>query len=428
MEKVVVRFGHKAPLSIAGLFIVIFIEIVILRIMKKIYLDNAATTPVDKSVIHTMKRYWRDDFANPSSIHSMGVKAKIAVQDARVKIAKFFHAHDREIIITSGGTEANNLAIFGTAEAAKKKGHFITTEIEHSSILECFKKLEKYGNEVSYLKVDENGLVNPKDLREIIKENTILISIGYANGEIGTIQPIKEIAKEIRHAKKEFNRERFDFPYFHTDASQAAGYLNMNTEELGIDMITIDAQKIYGPKGIGALFVHDGINIESQVIGGGQEKGRRSGTENVPLIVGFAEALKLVEKKRENEVKRLEKIRDEFFDSIKKIIPEVVINGDLKNRLPNNINISIMKNSGKLGEIDGEGMVLRLDEAGIICSSASACASGSGESDVVRKITEKNSLTEKTDLMAKTTLRFSTGRDTKARNLSYLLKSLQKLI
>ncbi len=389
--------------------------------MKKIYLDNAATTPVDKSVIREMKKYWAKDFANPSSIHSMGVKAKIAVQDARQKIAKFFNGHDREIIITSGGTEANNLAIFGMEDSLQIKAHFITTEIEHSSIIECFKKLEKYGNEVSYLKVDENGLINPKDLRELIKENTILVSIGYANGEIGTIQPIKEIAKEIRHARKEFNREGRGFPYFHTDASQAAGYLNMNVEELGVDMITIDSQKIYGPKGIGALFVHDGINIEPQMLGGGQENGRRSGTENVPLIVGFSKALEINEKIKEKEPQRLEEMRNEFFDGVKKFIPEAVINGDLEARLPNNINISIMKNSGKLGEIDGEGMVLRLDEAGIICSSASACASGSGESEVIRKIYND-------ELRAKNTLRFSLGRNTKKSDLTYLLKTLEGLV
>ncbi len=395
--------------------------------MKKIYLDNAATTPVDKKVIREMKKYWRGDFANPSSIHSMGVKAKIALQKSREIVAKFLHAHDREIIFTSGGTEANNLAIFGTAEAFGGKAHFITTEIEHSSILECFKKLEKYGNEVSYLKVDENGLVNPKDLREMIKENTILVSVGYANGEIGVIQPIKEIAKEIRHARKEFSRDRISYPYFHIDASQAVQYLNMNVEELGIDMATLDAQKIYGPKGIGALYVRDGIHIESMILGGGQEKGMRSGTENIPLIVGFARALEITEKIKEKEYEKLEKIRDEFFNELKRNIPEVIINGDLKSRLPNNINISILKNSGKLGEIDGEQMVLRLDELGIICSSASACASGSGESEVVRKIAEKGSNND-IDMRAKNTLRFTLGKETKKGDLSFLLRSLNRII
>ncbi len=395
--------------------------------MKKIYLDNAATTPVERKVISSMKKYWKGDFANPSSIHSMGVQAKIALQKSRDIVAKFLHAHDREVIFTSGGTEANNLAIFGTAEASKKKGHFITTEIEHSSILECFKKLEKYGNEVSYLKVDEQGLINPKDLREMIRENTLLVSIGYANGEIGVVQPIKEIAKEIRHARKSafVNTLRRDkvisYPYFHIDASQAVQYLNMNVEELGIDIATLDAQKIYGPKGIGALYVRDGIEIESMILGGGQEKGLRSGTENIPLIVGMAMALEITEKVREKENGRLEKMRNDFFSEIKKIIPEAIINGDLISRLPNNMNISILKSSGNLGEIDGEQIVLRLDESGIICSSASACASGSGESEVVLRMT-------KDTMRAKNTLRFTLGRKTKKSDLKKLLKILKAIV
>ncbi len=385
--------------------------------MKKIYLDNSATTPGDGNVVKAMEKYWAEDFANPSSIHSMGVKAKIALQDARKTVADFLNAHDREIIFTSGGTEANNLAIFGTAEAFGKKAHFITTEIEHSSILECFKKLEKYGNKVSYLKVDERGLVNPKDLRGMIQENTILVSIGYANGEIGVIQPIKEIIKEIRHARKEFSMRT---PYLHLDASQAAQYCNMNVEELGVDLMTLDGQKIYGPKGIGALYVRDGIDIEPQILGGGQEKDRRSGTENIPFIVGFAKAIGIAKKMKEKESKRLAKLRDGFFDSFKKSIPTVVINGDLNNRLPNNINISILNKNSSLGDIDGEMLVLRLDEVGIICSSVSACASGSGESEVVRKISGN-------EMRAKNTLRFSLGRDTKKEDMSYLLRKLSEI-
>jgi len=392
--------------------------------MKHIYLDNSATTLVNKKVVKAMKRYWSKDFANPSSIHKMGVAAKYAVQLARKTIADFLHAHNREIIFTSGGTEANNLAIFGTVNnliKSNKKVHLITTEIEHSSILESFKELESKGCKISYLGVDEKGLVNSKDLREMIKPETALISIGYVNSEIGVIQPIKEIAKEIRHKKKELGRERFDPPYFHTDASQATEYLNMNTEELGADMITIDAQKIYGPKGVGALFVKDGIEISPIIFGGGQEDGKRSGTENVPLIVGFAKTIEILSKIKEKESFRLERFRDELFDQVKKFIPQAIINGDLKTRVPNNINISI---PGK----DGEMLVLRLDELGIVCSSSSACESGSGESYVVRKIAEKSGLSKKeVDDMAKSTLRFSLGRHTKGRDLAYLLKCLVKL-
>lgn len=392
--------------------------------MKHIYLDNSATTPVDKKVIKAMKRYWTKDFANPSSIHKMGVAAKIAVQTARRVIVDFLHAHDREIVITSGGTEANNLAIFGTVNnliRSGKKIHAITTEIEHSSILKCFNELERRGCKVSYLEVDENGLINPKNLREVIMPETALISIGYVNSEIGVIQPIKDIAKEIRHKKKEYKRERFDLPYFHSDASQASECMNMNVEELGVDMITIDAQKIYGPKGIGALFIRDGAKIEPIIFGGGQEGGRRGGTKNVPLIAGFAKAIEILEKIKEKEIVRVGKLRDKFFHEIKKFVPLAIINGDLDARIPNNINISIP------GE-DGEMIVLRLDEAGLTCSSSSACESGAGESNVVRKIAEKTEASKKEiNERAKSTLRFSLGRHTKDRHIKYLLKCLSKL-
>ena len=409
---------------------------------KKIYLDNASTTPTDKKVIQAMSPYWAGDFGNSSSIHSMGVSAKKALQTARKTIADFLNAHDREIVFTSGGTEANNLAIRGLLNAdftqttiadsrgqnadftrtGRGKIHFITTEIEHSSILESFKELERQGFSVSYLKVDEFGIVNPKDLREIIKSETILISIGYANSEIGTIQPVKEIIKEIRHKRKEFARGKVAMPYLHIDASAAMQYLNMNVEELGADLVTLDAQKIYGPKGIGALYVRDSVDISPIIFGGGQEAGKRSGTENIPLIVGFAKAVEILEKTKEKESKRVAKLRDEFFDGVKKFVSTAVVNGDLKNRLPNNINISIP------GQ-DGEMMVLRLDEAGIICSAASACASGSGESFVVRKISENSKLcNNKAGSLAKSTLRFSLGRDTKKSDIEFLLKQLAKIV
>jgi cysteine desulfurase len=389
--------------------------------MGKIYLDNAATTPVDKKVISSMKKYWRDIFANPSSIHSMGVLSKNNLDFFRQEVAFFLNAHSREIFFTASGTESNNLTILGVAKRAKEnisKPHLITTEIEHSSVIECFKELERNGFEVDYIKVDKDGLINPKDLRDLIKKETVLISIGYVNSEIGVIQPIKDIAKEIRYKKKEFNKDKISYPYFHIDASQAVQYLNMNVEELGVDLVTLDAQKIYGPKGVGALFIKDGIEISPIIFGGGQEKSLRSGTENIPLISGFVESLRIVKKIKERESSRITFLRDWFFESIKKEIPEVIINGSQKERIPNNINISIPN-------YDGEMLVLRLDEKGIVCSSSSACASGSGESFVVRKIAEKENYNEKEIIgRSKTTLRFSLGRDTKKRHLKKLLKSL----
>jgi cysteine desulfurase len=401
--------------------------------MKKIYLDNAATTPVDKSVVKEMNKYWNKDFGNPSSIHGYGVKAKNILNESREKIAGFVGAHSREIIFTSGGTEANNLAIFGLVSKhlevqppSAGKRHFITTEIEHSSILECFKKLEKDGDSVSYLKVNENGLVNPKDLREMITPETALVSIGHANSEIGVIQPIKEIIKEIRYIKKEMGREKNSLPYFHIDASQSAQYLNLKVDELGVDMMTLDAQKMYGPKGVGALFVKDGISLEPIILGGGQEGGMRAGTENIPLIAGFTKAFEICRKGETldlqkglslattKEGQRLIEIRDEFFSKAKKLIPQIIFSGDLESRLPNNINISIP------GQ-DGEMLVFRLDEAGIICSSASACASGSGESYVVKNISNDSE-------RSKSTLRFSMGRETKAKDINFLLKKLKEIV
>ncbi|MDD4803640.1 MAG: cysteine desulfurase family protein [Candidatus Pacebacteria bacterium] len=392
--------------------------------MKKIYLDNAATTPVDKKVISSMKKYWRSDFANPSSIHSMGVEAKRILNSSREKVSYFLNAHSREIYFTSSGTESNNLAILGVAKKTKEffpRPHLITTEIEHSSILECFKELSDNGFDVDYLKVDENGLVDPKDIRNLIKNETVLVSIGYANSEIGVIQPIKDIIKEIRYKRKELNRGKVGYPYLHIDASQATQYLNMNVEELGVDLVTLDAQKIYGPKGIGALFVRDGIKISPITFGGGQESGMRGGTENLSLIVGFAKSLEIINKNKDKVSERLLKLRDWFFNEIKKEIPEIVINGSIKERLPNNINISMIG-------FDGEMLVLRLDEMGIICSSSSACASGAGESVVVRKISEKKeNNVEYIQKRAKATLRFTMGNDTKKRHLKKALKYLLKI-
>ena len=243
--------------------------------MKKvIYLDNAATTPVRKEVILAMKPYWSEKYGNPSSITKGGVIAKQAVEEARRNIANILKARPQEIIFTASGTESNNLAILGVVNNLEQKGvkissmHFITTNIEHSSVTECFKELERRGGKVDYLPVKETGLVDTKELRKLIKTNTVLVSVGYANNEIGVIQPIKEIAKEIRHARKTNKISTGEYPYFHSDASQAGQYCNLGTNELGVDLITFDAQKIYGPKGIGILYIKTGVNISPILFGG----------------------------------------------------------------------------------------------------------------------------------------------------------------
>lgn len=394
--------------------------------MKKlIYLDNSATTPVRSEVLQAMKPYWQRSFGNPGSITKMGVKAKQIVEESRKSIAECLKARSQEIIFTSGGTEANNLAIFGLVNhlVSQKVSdyHFITTNIEHSSITACFKELERRGAKVDYLKVNDNGLVEPGDLRKLIKPNTVLVSIGYANSEIGVIQPIREIMKEIRHARKNHSpkmaNESLDlnnYPLFHIDASQAGLYGNLNIQELGIDMMTLDAQKIYGPKGIGILFKKSTVEISPIIFGGGQEKGLRSGTENVPLIIGIAKALEIAREDWEKKNKKIKITKDYFWQKIQKEIPEAILNGDLENRLPNNLNISILG-------IDAEFAVLCLDEAGIVCSTRSACSHDDGGSVIVKAL-------NKSEEIYKSTLRFSLGEDIIKGDIDYVVKELKNIV
>ena len=362
-----------------------------------------------------MKPYWSEGFGNPGSITKIGVKAREAVENSRKIIAECLNARPQEITFTSGGTESNNLAIFGVVNDLVKKGvkifdmHFITTNIEHSSVTECFKELGRRGGKVDYLKVNEKGIVEPKDLRKIIKPNTVLVSIGYANNEIGTIQLIREIAKEIRHARK-----TNPALLFHTDASQAGLYLNLNVLELGVDLLTLDAQKIYGPKGVGILFVKAGVEISPIIFGGGQEKGLRSGTENVPLIVGMANSLEVSRKDFTKKADKIKIVRDYLWQKIQKEIPEAILNGDLENRLPNNLNISILG-------IDSEFTVLCLDEAGIVCSTKSACNHDEDGSFVVRAL-------GKSEELSKSTLRFSLGDDVTKNEVDYVVKILKNIV
>ncbi len=380
-----------------------------------IYLDNASTTPVRKEVLSAMKPFWSENFGNPSSITKMGVLARKAVEQARMTIAECLLRRPNEVTFTGGGTESNNLAILGAVGYLEKRGskisdlHFITTKIEHSSVLECFKELERRGAQVDYLGVQENGLIDLKELRKAIKSNTVLVSIAYANNEIGTVQPIRDIAKEVRHARKEK-----ELPYFHTDASQAGLYLDLNVNQLGVDLMTLDGQKIYGPKDVGALFVKAGVNISPITFGGGQEKGLRSGTENVPLIVGLAKAFELARKDFEKTAKKVKNVRDYFWQKLQRQIPSAVLNGDGENRLPNNLNFSIPG-------IDPEFTVLCLDEAGIVCSTKSACDHDADESFVVRAL-------GKSDEIVKSALRFSLDSKVTRRDIDFAVKKLYNII
>jgi len=329
---------------------------------RQIYLDNASTTPIDPAVLTAMLPYLKEGYGNPSSLYGLGRSSKYAIEQSRQKIAEIIGADREEIVFTGSGTEADNLALFGLARAHKEKGrHIIVSTIEHKAILEPCKRLEKEGFEVTYLAVDKKGLVSLEELRASLRPDTILVSIMYANNEIGTIEPIKKIAQLLK-------KDGSIYPIFHSDACQAANTQSIDVKELGVDALTLSSSKIYGPKGIGFLYLNKKYAIEPMIVGGGQERGLRSGTENVALIAGMAKALEITEKKKKLEGPRLLQLRDYFLARIKKEIKSVSINGDTKVRLPNNINISIKG-------VEGEALVLLLDEQGVCCSTGSACSS-----------------------------------------------------
>lgn len=327
-----------------------------------IYLDNAATTKVSDAVYNEMKPYIKDEFGNPSSIYSIAHKAANSINQARLKAAKAIGANESEIYFTSSGTESDNWAIKSTARALKRKGktHLITTNIEHHAVLNSFKSLEKEGFDVTYLKVDKEGLIDKKQVEEAIRENTALVSIMYVNNEIGTIQPIDEIGKVCRQKGV----------YFHTDAVQAIGHVEIDLSELNVDMLSISGHKIHGPKGVGLLYIRRGVLIDNYMDGGGQERGKRAGTENVSAIVGFSKALEEITKNIKEREEKIRKMRDTLLDGILKSIPKTRLNGSLKNRVSSNINVSFEG-------VEGEGILLMLDNYGICASSGSACTSGS---------------------------------------------------
>lgn len=336
--------------------------------MKEIYLDHAATTPMDPRVLEAMTPYFSDTSANPSSFHSAGLKAKNAVSDARKTIASLLNAHEEEMIFTAGGTESDNMAVVGIPKFYAAKGkHVITSSIEHHAVLEPLMHLHKKKEiELTILPVDRDGRVDPDAVAKAIRPDTVLVSIMMANNEIGTIEPIADIGREILKWRKE---NKTTLPYFHTDACQAAGVLDLDVEKLHVDALTLNGSKMYGPKGIGLLYLRRGVSLDPLVRGGGQERGLRSGTENVPGIIGLAKAFSLAQEGKETENARLTSLRDRLIEGLL-TIPKTRLNGDLKNRLPNNANISFM-------DIEGEAAVLYLDAEGIEVSTGSACASAS---------------------------------------------------
>ncbi|MDO8668059.1 MAG: cysteine desulfurase family protein [bacterium] len=382
----------------------------------RVYLDNAATTPTAKEVLKAMTPYFFDVLGNPSALHFDGRRAKGALGLARQQVAKIINAESAEIIFCGSGTESDNLAILGAARLYKPKGaHLLTTNIEHHAVLHSVERLEnKEGFKVSILGVEENGIINSKKIFANISPETILISVMYANNEIGTIQPIKKIGGLIKKWKQKNNRGPTEPPFFHTDACQAAGYLDLDVKKLGVDLMTLNGSKIYGPKGVGVLYVRRGISLEPLIFGGGQERGLRSGTENLAGIVGFAKALELAQKNRKKEISRLTILRDYFFKQILKNIPKTFINGDLKNRLPNNVNVSIL-------DIEGEAMLLYLDEAGVSASTGSACDSSRLEpSHVILALGRPYEY-------AHGSLRFTLGKQTTKKEIDYTVKELKRV-
>lgn len=372
--------------------------------MKTIYLDNASTTRTREEVIRKMSKYFNEKYGNPSSFHSKGLEAKTVLENSRKTIAKLINAKPNEIYFTGSGTESINLALQGIARANKSKGkHIITTNVEHHAVLETVKFLESKGFDITILKADEFGRVAAKQVEREIKAGTILVSIIFANNEIGTINNIQEIGKLCREKGV----------YLHTDACQAAEYLEIDVEKLNVDLLTLNGSKIYGPKGIGMLYVKEGILIEPVIYGGGQENNLRSGTENVPAIVGFAKALELASKERAKESKRLIKLRDYMINELLKI-PKTRLNGHPTQRLPNNINISFL-------DVEGESILLYLDKYGICASTGSACSSKSLEpSHVLTGI----GLSEE---IAHGAIRFSLGKYSTMQDVKFTIKKMQEI-
>ena len=373
--------------------------------MDRIYLDYAATTPVALEVLEDMKPYFSKGYGNASSLHGFGQDARKALEESRKKIADLINAEPEEIIFTSGGTEADNMALKGIAFANRDKGnHIITTKIEHDAVLKTCDYLESKGFKITRLGVDSNGVVNPEDVKRAITEKTILVSVMHANNEIGTIEPITEIGKVCRERGI----------YFHTDAVQTLGKIPIDVGKMNIDLMSASAHKIYGPKGVGALYVRKGVNMDVFIHGGGHERGKRSGTENVAGVVGFAKACEIAEREMENDYKMLTDLRNRLIEGILKI-PGTQLNGHPEQRLPNNVNVSFK-------HIEGEGLVLRLDDKGVAASTGSACSSQSLEpSHVLLAIGLDHG-------DAHGSLRLTLGRQTTEEHIEYTLRVLPEVV
>ena len=374
--------------------------------MKTIYFDHAATTAVAREVKEAMDPYFCENCGNASSLYDLGYKSKEAINEARIKVAKVLNAKPNEIYFTSCGSESDNLALKGVARANRQKGnHIITSKIEHPAVLNTCKQLEKEGFKVTYLNVNKKGFVDLEELKNSINSNTILVSIMFANNEVGTIQPIKQIANIVH----KYNA------IFHTDAVQAVGNVKIDVQEMGIDLLSMSAHKFYGPKGVGALYVRKNVNFVQLQNGGHQENDKRAGTENVAGIVGLGKAIELADKNMEENNKKLLELRQYFLEQIKNKMPYIRINGDLNNRLPGNINISFLY-------VNGKDIVKMLANYGICTSSGSACSSGLPQPSHVLLAMGLN------EGIAKSSLRITLGKENTKEDIDYLVKALEESI
>ena len=392
---------------------------------RRVYLDNSATTPVDPEVVEAMMPYLTGKFGNASSIHFFGQEARGAVDKARHQVAALINARPNEIVFTSGGTEANNLAIRGLlernadtlvrtsdgiADKSVRVPHIVTSAIEHSAVINVCEDLEKHGYSVTYLPVYEDGLVRIGDVEAAITDETVLISVMTANNEIGTIQPVEEIGKLVRSL-----REKGKKIWFHTDAVQAAGKIEIDVEEIGCDLLSMSAHKVYAPKGVGALYVRRGVRLHPQNIGGHQERERRGGTESVPNIVAFGKACEITKNELAESSKYLSNLRDKFESGVSEAVTDIVFNGSREHRLPNISNISFRS-------IEGEGLLINLDMQGVAVSTGSACSSGSLEPSPVIRALGAN------DELARGAIRVSFGRFNSSEDVERTLEVLPKAV
>lgn len=376
--------------------------------MRQVYMDYSATTPVKQEVLETMSPYFTEHYGNPSSLYTIGQESKAAISNARRQVASIIGADEKEIYFTACGTESDNWAIFGTADAKKGKGkHIITSKIEHHAVLHSCQQLEKQGYDVTYLDVEPDGTINPQALKAALRADTVMVSIMMVNNEVGTIEPIKELCS----VTKAFNKEII----FHTDAVQGLGKVSIDVKELGIDLMSMSAHKIYGPKGVGGFFIRKGLRITNYLHGGAQENRHRAGTENIAGIVGFGKAAELAEKNLDEHIRHCSELRDYFIEQVLKNIPNTEVNGNMEHRHPGNASITF-------NYIEGESILLLLDAKGIYVSTGSACSSTS--------LTPSHVLTALGVPVERIhgTVRFSIGDFTTKEDLDYVLDELKPVV